>query len=248
MALALLTASDGRAISDYNRPEITRLWVSTDEGDKFACTGTYIQPYISDYGSWLVSAGHCTIATLTARNQSETVRGVLNWRGMVNTHGEYGTQTIDIALATVPDVRDVHKRIWLADQTPDEGRAYIHGFPAGIEEVDMGYIAPERAAERVSALFQDGSEGFPRIIRKSLKDLLPGLRFMMVKHARVVGGSSGSPILDGNDRLVGILWGVIPYSEQAEFQGIPSALDGYDIVLFTPVERVHELFKSLGVV
>lgn len=250
-ALFLLIAplSPAVGISDVGRPEITRLFVSTEDGSKFACTGTYIFPYISDYGAWLVSAGHCSVADIAARNQSTTIRGVLNWRAVLNTHGEYKTKTADIALATVPDVRaGKHSKIWLADKTPDQGRAYIHGFPAGIEEVNLGVIAPEFANTQVSILAQIvGPDGYPELYRKNLEELLPGLRFMVVKSGHIVGGSSGSPILDDSDRLIGIVWGVIENTPRLDIQGLPAQFDGWDIVLFTPVERVHEMFKSLGV-
>jgi hypothetical protein len=239
----------GLAISDYNRPELTRLWVSTENGDRFACTGTYIFPYISDYGSWIVSAGHCSIANLATRNQSETVRGVINWRGIINTHGEVGTGTIDIALGTVPDTRDAHPHIWLADKCIDTGRVYIHGFPEGVEKVNIGMVAPPGAEEDVTLLVTTNENGFPELHRKSLKELFPGLRFMMVKKGEIQGGSSGSPILGPDDRLNGILWGAIPWMRELDIKGIPGRWGegDYDIVLFTPVERVHDLFKSIGV-
>ena len=249
-ALTLLVApvSPAIGITDMGRPELTRLWRSTDEGDRFACTGTYIFPYISDYGSWLISAGHCSIADTAARAQSDTWRAGINWRAVINTHGEYGTKTQDIALATLPDVRkSEHKRIWLADKTPDTGRAYVHGFPAGIEEVVLGDIAPAEYNERVTALIPDGSEGYTQLIRKNLEQVVPGLRFMVVKPGHIIGGSSGSPVLDDSDRLIGIVWGVMPASAKMEIQGLPPAYDGYDVVFFTPIERVHELFKTLGV-
>lgn len=248
VALVLALVIPVGAISDVGRPEISRLWVNTDSGDKFACTATYIQPYLSDRGSWLVSAGHCSIANTLARNQSMTIRAGVNWRGVINTHGEYGTKTIDIALATVPDVRDGdHKRIWLADKAPETGRVYIHGFPQGIEEVDMGIVAPEEYNATVSLMVPDMTDGYPQLVRKNLAELFPGLRFMVVKHDRITGGSSGSPILGDDDRLVGILWGGIPYDARLGIEGLPSQFEGWDIILFTPVERVHDLFKSIGV-
>ena len=250
-ALLLLAAPlvPALGISDVGRPELTRLWRNTDEGDRFTCTATYIFPYANDYVSWLVSAGHCTIAELAARNQSDTIRSGINWRGVVNTHGEYGTNTIDIAVATTPDMRKGdHKRIWLADKAPDGGVVYIHGFPAGIEEVDLGYVVPEAYNEKISIMIQvAGPDGYPELQRKNLKELLPGLRAMVVKHDRIVGGSSGSPVLGPDDRLVGILWGVIGNEPRLAVQGLPQQFSDYDIVLFTPVERVHDLFKALGV-
>lgn len=250
-ALLLLAAPIAPAlgISDVGRPEITRLFASTENGDKFACTGTYIQPYISDFGSWIISAGHCAAADTAVRNASLGIRAKVNWRAVLSSHGEIGTQTVDIALGTAPDVRDgEHKRIWLADATPtDPTRVYIHGFPEGVEAVTTGILVPAGYEAKISLLMLTMEDGYPTLVRKTVAEVLPGTRLMLVKHDRVLGGSSGSPVLDDSDRLIGILWGVISYDKAREIEGVPMQFDGWDLVLMTPVERVHELFKSIGV-
>lgn len=250
-ALVLLIApmSPAIGITDIGRPEVTRLFADTDTGSKFACTGTYIFPYISDYGSWIISAGHCAVADVAARNQSTGVRGVVNWRAVLSSHGEYGTSTVDLALGTVPDVRDGEKKkIWLADKTPtDPTRVYIHGFPEGVEYVTTGILVPAGYESQVSFLVQEQQDGYPNLIRKTVAELFPGTRLVLVKHDRVIGGSSGSPILGDDDRMIGVLWGGVPYDARRDIQGVPPQFDGYNLVFITPIETVHALFKSIGV-
>lgn len=250
-ALLLLTApiAPSFAISDAGRSEITRLWADTDNGTKFACTGSYIFPYISDYGSWIVTAGHCAVTNIVARNQATTVRGIVNWQAVLSSHGEYGTTTVDLAIGTVPDVRDgEHKRLWLADKMPtDPTQVYVHGFPEGVELVTSGILVPEGYEKQVSLLVTDGSQGFPQILRKTVAEAFPGTRLVLIKHDRVMGGSSGSPVLGGDDRIIGILWGGVPNTPERDITGIPAQFNGWDLVFVTPVERIHELFKSIGV-
>jgi hypothetical protein len=230
-------------ITDPGRPELTRIFASTDEGYRFVCTASYVFPYVNDSIAWVLTAGHCTQGDTLSRNQSENVRAVVNWRMVINNHGEHGTQTIDLALGTAPDVRDVKKKLWLADKAPDQGRVYIHGFPEGVESVTTAYVAPAFANERVSALIQYLTPYGPDVARKTIAEMFPGTRLMFVKAGIMQPGSSGSPVLDAYDRVIGVAWGLMPYSEKLEIEGVPRALQGMDLVMFTPIERVHELFK-----
>jgi V8-like Glu-specific endopeptidase len=246
-ALMLLVAPMAPAIgiTDIGRSELTRLWVPTDEGSRFVCTASYIQPYIDDSRTWIVSAGHCAVATEATRNRATGVSGIVNWRAVVDTHGEYGTQTVDLALGTVPDVRNTdHRKLWLAAATPEEAsRIYIASFPEGVETVTTGILVPKGAEAQVSLLVQEGYGP----VRKTITEMYPGTRLMLVKHDRIGHGSSGAPVLNGNDRIVGILWGGISYASELEIQGIPDAFEGWDLVFMTPIDEVHKLFKTLGV-
>ncbi len=247
MAALLLVPVVALGITDTGRPAITRLW-NTSESNKFVCTVSYIQPYINDNISWVITANHCAnVGSTIARSEAETVWAIINWRMQVHDYGRYTKTTTDIAIGTVPDVRDAGKRpkekLWLASKNPEHGdNVYIHGFPAGIERVELGIIVGKPVLEDVKLFVQTGpwDAGW-----MSFYDLFPGTTLaILVKQGTIVGGSSGSPILGQDGRLVGILWGSIQTGQrsQSASKGIP---DGYDLVLFTPIERVLELLAVL---
>lgn len=245
--LLLLAPVSVPAISDIGRSEITRIWRDTDNGKAFACSASYIFPHIDEYRSWIVSAGHCADATMAARNGATTVIGLINWRSVVETHGENGTTTADIALGTVPDVRDKRARLWLADKMPNRGEGYIHSFPQGVEVVTHGYLAPPTAAGKVTFMRKIATPFGYAEQRTTLAEAYPGVRFIIIPPGLRVGpGSSGSAVLDPHDRVIAILWGGIPNS-QYNIEGLPAAFKDWDVVLVTPVEVLHEMFKNLGV-
>jgi hypothetical protein len=245
LVLALVVPASG--ISDIGRSEITRIWTYTEEGKRFACSASYVFPYIDEYHSWILTAGHCTDAVLVARNAAATTLGIINWRASVNVHGENGTQTVDIALGIVPDVRRGETaRLWLASTMPERGEGYIHGYPQGVEVVTRGLIAPSIAGSRVTfkrVLTTPFGEG---VERTSLTDAFPGTRFMIVPPGQLGPGSSGSAILDGNDRVIAVLWGGL-FAKDYEIQGLPEQYKDWDVILVTPVDVVHALFKNLGI-
>src|SRR5574341_2645 len=105
MSLLILVPALALGITDIGRPAITRLW-DTEDGKKFACTASYIQPYINDNVSWIITAAHCTGASSVARSEMETLWAVVNWRIIVWDYERYTKQTTDVAIGTVPDVRD----------------------------------------------------------------------------------------------------------------------------------------------
>src|SRR3990167_11304356 len=94
-------------VSDQGPPAITRLWSSDS---RFVCTASYIRPRVNDRASWVLSAGHCVHGLQTlARNADTTTHAVVNWRGVLLEHGNYGKAVVDLAIGTAPDVRDLPK-------------------------------------------------------------------------------------------------------------------------------------------
>lgn len=235
-----------QATSDMGDPSITRIWASTDEGDRFVCTGTYIRPNIGDGTglSWFVSAGHCTIGDMARRNANVHIIGGIRWVSTTTFHNDYGLgDTVDIALGLVPDVRDDHSHLWLAEKSPDEGLVYIHGFPEGVERVSIAQVLTKERASQIT-LYVPVND-FERE-KKPVTELFPGTKFMITRKGEVHGGSSGSPVLNGEGDVVGILWGLISTDDpQAGIEGYPT--DKFDLVLWTPIEKVHEAFRSMGV-
>jgi hypothetical protein len=222
LALVLLTATGSLGISDHGDPTVTRLYGE----DRFVCTVSYIHPYISQYMSWVVTAGHCANAggTQLRRNHQTNTIAVINWRALTLGDPRYTEGFNDLAIGTAPDVRDgSHTKYFLAETMPKRGGVYVHGFPAGVENVTVAYILPEASVH------------------------IPGSTLLAVKAGTIVGGSSGSPVLDDSGRLVGILWGIVS-EDNVPNLGLPRTLkSGYDIALVTPVERLHELMKLIGV-
>lgn len=227
-SLVIFTLQAG-ATSDYGDPAIVRLWAlrPSPKADKFVCTGSYIYPTIENGQamSWLVTAGHCAYADYAKVNADSYMLAGINWRAVLLGDPRYTENFVDLALGTVPDVREPErkKRLWLAESMPTEGELYMHGFPAGIERVSAVQVIPDVSKK------------------------LPGTVLVAVKSGEVTGGSSGSPVLNEQGRLVGIAWGLVPEAqiERLELSGILAP--GYEIVLVTPVERLHELMKLVKV-
>lgn len=207
LLVCLLMVTSCEGIVDIGDPSVSRLWV---EDGRFACTATYLRP-IGDAGAWIITAGHCSGASYLKRNTNETMVAKINWRISVTSHN-YSGRTIDLALGTAPDVRDERKfRSFMAEKMPDSGEVYIHGFPGGVERVSTGEIIGP-------------SETFPGTVE------------IRVKPGSIIGGSSGSTVLDRQGFIVGILWGI----------GInPATGEPTDIALVTPIEAVHEAIKLI---
>lgn len=247
-ALLLLTPVSVVGISDIGRSEITRIWRDTNEGRSYMCSASYVLPYIDDSRSWLLSAGHCTGASMAARNAAATTLASINWRAVLETHGENNTSTVDIALGTVPEVRDgAQKRLWLAEKMPSGGDAYIHGYPHGVEMVMRGLIVPLYTIEDITFL-QIVRTPFGPVLgnRASIATSYPGSRLIIVPPKQLGPGSSGSAVLDGSDRVIAVLWGGLE-NDRYQIQGLPERYKDWDVVLVTPVDVVHELFKNIGV-
>lgn len=227
------------AITDQGSPAISRLWVSTDEGDRFACTVSYIMPYINESASWVLTAGHCSRASVLKRTPDDGIAGLVNWR-IIATNWNLGTVN-DFAIGTAPDVRRTeHRRLWLADKAPERGEIYVHGFPEGVERVSRGELVPPEYADKYSTLVPIDPWG--SVARKLVPELMPGTRLVLIPKGVIQSGSSGSPLLNADGRVVGVLWGVL-YRRGLEGPGV----EDNDVAMFTPIERVTEQMRFLGV-
>ena len=225
-AAVVLLVSSAFAITDYGSPTVSRLWQPTTQGDRFVCTVSYIFPFVNEYVGWVVTAGHCITggANYLRRSHENTVISLVNWRAMLLGDLRYTLETVDLAIGTAPDMRDGTKsRFWLADKFPTSGDVYIHGFPNGVERVTAAHVVPF-ASEKMK-----------------------GSALVVVRTGEIAGGSSGSPVLNAQGQLVGILWGKVP-EQYVPLLELPRALaPGHEIAAVTPVEKLHELFRTLRV-
>jgi len=222
------TLTPAAAVTDYGNPAIARLWVNVQDGFAFICTVSYVFPYIDDRTSWLLTASHCTEGDLVRRSVDVHNLAQVVWRMTLNGTPRYTERCADVALGTAPDVRSPSdkKHLWLAKVAPARGNVYIHGFPAGVENVVVGGLLPAEI-----------SKGFG------------GCRLVAVPREVIKGGSSGSPVMDHNGYVVGVLWGLLNretldryYPELAQLLN-----DRYELVIMTPIEVVHELMQLLKV-
>lgn len=223
--MAWTSAAPG--VTDYGESAITRLWSPGDDGDQFTCTVSYILPYVNEHIAWVVTAGHCVVdghGRYIKRTATDSTLSAVNWRAVTLGDPRYTAGFNDLALGTTPEIREGHaNRLWLAEKMPDDGMVYIHGFPSGVERVTAAYVIP--------AKYGKGS----------------GSRFLALKAGEVTGGSSGSPVLDGQGRLVAVLWGIAEESDLKEFDLDDLLKPGTEVALVTPVERLAALMTLLEV-
>lgn len=207
---AVILATAG--FTSIGHPAVTRL-LSADE--HFMCSGTYIDSAYGDQLAVLLTAGHCVDAHLVRSDTSDYVFGYIDWRVMLK--GRPGLHRgVDLAVGTVPDVREKHEYLHLAEKMPTEGFVYIHGFPLGVEKIAAG-----RIVGKCEALGDICPE-------------FPGSVAVAVWRGEVQPGSSGSAVLDEDNQVVGVVWGLGRLKQ-----------GDWDIVLVTPVEEVHKALALL---
>jgi len=233
--VVLLMVTSAWAVSDYGNTNVTRLWVSTDNGDEAICTGFYVRSprdaSIETGFSWFLSAGHCAAARalMAHRNADVWVLPMVNWQIAV-TSGSHGLDIVDFAIGTLPDAKEIrpgdwNRGFWLAEKAPETGRVFIHGFPHAVERVSVAYLMPSTVKLR--------------------PDMIKGpSRLLVTKAGEVRPGTSGAPVIAGNGRVIGIVWGVVMEPGKLLAVEMPAEVD-FEIVLFTPIEVVLDAFKAL---
>jgi hypothetical protein len=208
---------------------VTRLWVSTPDGRAFGCTGFWFdpgpelgaetRPRAQDvWVSWLASAGHCTEASLVARDTDSVVFGFINWRGVLSSAAY--TRVVDVAIGTAPDFRPDARWFRLGEDPVQDQRVYIHGFPGGVE-----MISPARILDQSRTL--------------------PGAWVALGVKGLVGSGSSGSPVMDQYGNVVGVLWGLArPGSVTEPFLDAQTS-ERNAVVYITPVSTLKQLLELL---
>jgi hypothetical protein len=180
LTLASGTIATASAITDLGDPRVTRIWSESADGSAaFTCSATWIRPAKGQV-SWLLTAGHCAGATYVKRNVTETILAGIDWRVVVTSHA-YADRFLDIAIATAPDLRASRTyHSFFAEKAPEKGIVYIHGFPAGAEQIQVAQVLGKTPI---------------------------GIALRVVS-GQVLPGSSGSVVLDQDGFIVGVLWGL----------------------------------------
>lgn len=216
------------------------------------CSAAYIFPRIEQNGvpidrSWILSAGHCSKASEAVRNHELSIIGGVAWRAVVENHDPLLGPDVDLALGSVPDTRELKRWYWLESKAPDAGVVYIHGFPLGVERVSAAHLIPASLTNRLIVL--ERSYWYGDVPHK-FDDKFKGTRVVLVPRGEQNQGSSGAPILNEYGRIIGVLWGMVPsgsWTTSSENPDSKAEEKNYDLFMFTPVERLHELFKYMGV-
>lgn len=233
-------------LTDLGHPAITRLWA----GDQFNCTGWYLVPmtveksfsmwegWLPDWSddqrgmAWIVSAGHCRGTASVRRDLTAYIIGIVKWVGIIESKPNTVHRFADLAVGAVPDPRrDGRAYLRLADRDAAPGeQVLIHGFPRGVERIVHGEVTSLK------------------------KPMLADTILLKIPSGEwsVWGGASGSPVLNMNGEVVGVLWGVAfdedptrppsPYGNHV----VPTP-DNLRWATMTPVSRLKELLKVMGV-
>lgn len=213
------------AIQDIGDQRVTRLW---SQDDRFMCTGFYVRSPLDntapDGFAYVLTAGHCAIAPYLRRNKETSVLAGVNWQIVVNA-GARGLRRSDFAFGNTPEIRDEtqpgrDRAFWFAAKFPEipGSNVYIHGFPRGIERVTNGFVV----------------EASHPLLRDSALASYPNWKVALVPEGEILPGSSGSPVIDDDGRVVGILWGIINEANRPA----QTIMDKLDIALITPIEEV----------
>lgn len=209
LTIILVLAVPSHAVTDYGASEVTRLWRGSDDAP--LCSAAYILPRAGESISWIVSAGHCAThgPTHIKRTTTEHVSARVDWRFVALGDPRYTDGFFDLALGTAPDTRSSRRFLWLAERSPAPGEVvWIHGFPAMVERIIPAVVVERR--------------GRVLVLATSPGEVLPG--------------ASGSPILNKDGYVVGILWGLQWPPEMSR-----------DLVLATPVEDIWAAMAFLRV-
>lgn len=225
----VMAATIAFGTSEVGSNALTRLW----SDDRPGCTAAYVRHPVTnavpgEYMSWLLSAGHCSEAIEVRRDVNESVAAHVNWQIVYNA-GAHGTRRTDFAFGSAPEIREGRRvNLWWGETMPDAGSVvYLHGFPLGVERVSVGQVLPRGL-----------SSEFPL-------SQVPESTVLLAFDREILPGSSGSPVLDARNRVVGVVWGVMNKEASDALLGrlIGAAPDRLAIVLATPVEQILPLIR-----
>lgn len=231
VVVLLLLPLAGLTVSDPGNPAVARLW-AVEAQDQWlpVCTAFYLdhpapRRFLLPARATLVTAGHC------AGERRAVARSVLDPKSPVEwTRTLTGTETCeswgwfevlcrhrwDVAVGTTDDLRASRVRLRLASHAPQEGEpVWVHGFGLGVENVVMARVKPPD----------------PRF---------PGMLALDAVTGDVLPGNSGSPVLDGEGQVVGVVVAVL-----AKGPCVPvlTCEPDYRSVVATPADGVASLLR-----
>ena len=201
---------------DFGGKEILRLYAD----NRFVCTGFFIEPpleeppagdvFFSGGSSWLVTAGHCVGNGMLTAKVTEHFEIALTVYAKVLLSPFHGKKAIDLAILTIPSgyIGKI-KELDLADEDAKPGDSvYFHGFPRGIEAIgNYGIVEPIPGDKMLNG------------------------KMIHIYGSKVNGGASGSPVLNPEGEVVGIVWGMSNFTDK--------------IAYITPVSYIKKMLEFL---
>lgn len=235
-ALVLWTSAGEAEVKREEWPLPTRHFATErvlyGEEDTFLCTGFWIGPalapdtYVSEDFGWLVTAGHCARDATRIRTGPSSFF-VLAWRGVLQSRIHVQERHIDLALAAAGNYDGY--RFPFAERNARPGdKVRLVGFKGPEPGVPAGDTATVVHVE------------------ESYNRWLGGAQYAIPDNFSLARGSSGSPVLNEKDELVGVFWGVKRDPGEFPTPFRHGVLD-FTHYVFTPVSALKDLIRLMGI-
>jgi len=185
-----LLAAVGTAAGEpeLGSPTVTRLWRATNSGPTPACTGAYVtDPWAGPRSAttWLVTVRHCAEGGPwhAGRDGPGAALTIVDGPSARDVAGADLVRLDSIAVGRRSRPMGV-RALSLAERMPRAGSVWIHGFPFGVEHITAARILGD-------SVVRPGSVEM-RVVTGPQTEAGPGF--------------SGAPVIDADNRLIGLLW------------------------------------------